>query len=71
MTHMRSCLQSLIRASLIAGSCAASGLRTLVLGRRQLSEEEWLEWEPQFLAAHAAVHDSSELLAQAAAKVCE
>ena len=42
-----------------------------MLGHRQLSEEEWLEWEPQYLAAHAAVHDSSELLAQAAAKACE
>ena len=35
-----------------------------------MSEQEWLEWEPQYLSAHAAVNDSSELLAQAAAKVC-
>ena len=45
---------------------ATEGLRTLVIAYREISEEEYQAWKPQYHAATVAIADRSELLSEAA-----
>lgn len=48
---------------------AKSGLRTLVLAQREISEEEYINWEAQYIKASCAIKNREQMVDEIAEKI--
>ncbi|KAJ3042805.1 putative aminophospholipid-translocase [Rhizophlyctis rosea] len=53
------------------GNMAREGLRTLVIGRKRLSEEAWREFQRRYAAAKISVNDRNEAMRQTVEDILE